>query len=145
MICHPNPSQDHFFPGRRACNNLLHTISHLLAVLSGTFSVLLQDFKPQTLIEHNTLLLIFWQQLGAQLVEQDPDMENSRSHTQKLCGLRIFRGLMATNTSLYGGVAEKGSSNTRKSDLVMNYVWEQSKSNVFNVFTDFGCVLEITV
>lgn len=32
------------------------------------------------------------------------------------------------------GAAEKGSSYRRKRDLVMNDVWEQSKSNVFKAF-----------
>lgn len=40
----------------------------------------------------------------------------------------------ATNAPPYRGVAEKGSSNRRESDLAMNCVWEQSKSNVFKPF-----------
>lgn len=40
----------------------------------------------------------------------------------------------ATNAPPCGGVPEKGSGNGRKSDLVMNYVWEQSKSNVLKPF-----------
>ena len=52
----------------------------------------------------------------------------------------------AINAPPYGGVAGKGSGKGMKSELVMNYVWKQSKSNVFKPFRCLvSCVLEIMV
>lgn len=66
-------------------------------------------------------------------MEQDPDVENSSSRAQKLLWFEDvpwFDG----DAPPYGGVAEKGGRNGRKSGLVMGYVWQQLKSNIFKPF-----------
>lgn len=128
VICHPNPS--HFFSRRKVCNNLT---SSVISWLGHS-----QDQEPSAPDTDWTKHLIahFMAAVGTQVMEQDPDVQKSSSHNQKLCGLRICHGLVVVWQMLHftRGAAEKGSSYRRKRDLVMNDVWEQSKSNVFKAF-----------
>lgn len=141
MIYHPNSSKDHFFlqeglaitystpsviswPSSRG-----HSQCYVQVLQDQEYSAPDTD-RTQHLIIHFTVVA-WYPGHGAR---------PSRGEQQTLCletlrfedMLRFDGG--AVNTLPYRGVAGKGSGKGRRSELVMNYVWKQPKSNVLKPF-----------